>query len=285
MPVSGIYEDPSHADLTTAGFIGEVWSLKVLDALESNLVVANLVDRSYEADLTFGDKINVPATQNQTATSVFPGREIEAKDFATTEVEIDIDQWYEAPAAYSERSKIITRPDYLDKAAARQGYAVAKAIDTSLAELFNDLTATWVGSDGQTLTDDIIINVMEGLDEADVPADDRFLVLDPSSKADLLKIDKFVRNDYVKEPVIPTGRFGNIYNMGVFITNNLEDLGTGNAGGMFHRSAIALVMQKKPTVVRIPMPWKHMIATNVDALWGVKVMDSTRGAYFYTRSA
>jgi len=126
---------------------------------------------------------------------------------------------------------------------------------------------------------------METLDEADVPEDERSIVIDPSSKADLLKIDKFVRNDYVREVVIPTGRFGNIYNMGVYITNNLEAHSTGNYGAMFQKEALGFVAQKQPIAKKIPMPWKHKTVYNVQAIWGIAELRDTSGICFYTRKA
>jgi len=162
-------------------------------------------------------------------------------------------------------------------------------VDTALGALFSTLASDSVyGSIGQTLSDDIIIALMETLDEADVPDDgSRVLIVDPSSKADLLKLDKFVRNDYVKNPVVATGQFGNIYNMKVLITNNLTKEGTSvsNYGVMMHRDALGLVIQQNPLSQRIPMPWVHKIKYQVKIIYGVGELRDAFGKSFYTRSA
>jgi len=277
--------DPSLADLITADFVPEIYSKNVQMALERKLVIVPLVDHSFQDELTLGTKIWIPVMDNASAGDVNPGSEIAGTDLANaTAKSITVNEWQEAIAEISEMSAIQVNAPYLAKAAIKCANAVAKAMDYTLAEKFKGFQSDDVyGADGQTLSDDIILHCMETLDEADVPEDERSIVIDPSSKVDLLKIDKFVRNDYVREVVIPTGRFGNIYNMGVFITNNLEYTDTGNYAAMFHKDALGFVAQKQPTSVKIPMPWKHKTVINVHAIWGVAELRDTSGICFYTR--
>ena len=155
-----------------------------------------------------------------------------------------------------------------------------------MGALFSALySGSTYGADGQTLTDDIILTLMENLDEGDVPEDDRVIICDPSSKVDLLSIDKFVRNDYVRGGPIETGQFGNIYNMKVKITNNLTAATTGNYGVMMHRDALGCVIQKEPYSQRIPMPWEHQTVYQVKVIYGVAELRDTFGRSFYTRSS
>ena len=126
---------------------------------------------------------------------------------------------------------------------------------------------------------------MQYLDENDVPEDNRVIIADPSSKSDLLNIDKFVRNDYIRGAPVETGQFGTIYNMKVKITNILTAATTGNYGVMMHRDAIGLVLQKNPYSQRIPMPWKHMTVYQVKVIYGVGELRDTFGRAFYTRSS
>lgn len=278
---------PTLAEEITGDFIAPVYSKNVLMHVKSNLVVASAVNTDYRADLKFGNMVYIPVLSEVTTAEVTPGTESTAINAVGTPVSITVNKWRVAAIEESEMMDIEDHVGYLEKAAESCGYAIAKDIDTYLGTLFSALggySATAYGSDGQTLTDDIIIALMETLDEADVPQDNRSIISDPSSKADLLKIDKFVRNDYVRNPVVATGQFGNIYNMAVLITNNLTAKTVGNYGVMMHRDALGLVIQKDPYTQRIPMPWVHKTKYQVKVIYGAAELRDTFGIPFYTRS-
>lgn len=276
--------DPTLAELITAAFVPQKYSQDVIMHTKSNLVVASRVNTTYRKDLRSGYVVNIPVLTEVTDTEVTPGTVPTPRDAAGTPVTITVDKWREASVEISDMANIEDPVGYLAKAAQSCSYRISKRVDTTLGALFSTLSSDVVyGSDGQILTDDIVIALMETLDENDVPEDDRCVITDPSNKADLLKIDKFVSNDYVKEPVIPTGRFGNIYNMGVFITNNLTATTVGNYGVMMHRDALGLVIQNNPRsqMVRIPQEFRTLFI--VDVIFGVGELQDTFGKSFYTR--
>lgn len=277
---------PPYADVISEHWIPEVFSKNVIEHTKSNLVIAGAINNDYTAEARMGFKVSIPVTQAVSAGAVTAGTELTGQDASTTGVDITLDQWYGVRVETSEQINTQNFANYLEKAAQSCSYAIAKQVDTALAELFNDLggyTASAYGDDGQTLTDDLILTLMTTLDEADVPEDDRSIIIDPSSKADLLTIDKFVRNDYIRGAPVATGQFGNIYNMKVLVTNNLEGATTGNYGCMLHRDALGLAVSKEPYSQRIPMPWEHQIVYQVKVLYGVGELRDNFGVPFYTR--
>ena len=276
---------PTLAELISAAFIPQKFSKDVIFHTVSNLVVASRVNIDYRSDLRNGYKVTIPVMSEVTDSAVTPGTVPTAISTLGSVVEITVDQWRVAPVEISDMANIEDHAGYLEKAAKSCAYRIGKRVDTSLGALFQYLANDVVeGSDGQILTDDIILSLMDYLDEGDVPEDDRCIILDPSSKVDLLKIDKFVRNDYVRQPVVPTGQFGNIYNMGVFITNNLTDAGTGNYGVMMHRDALGLVIQNNPRTQAIHIAQEFRTLLLVDVIYGVGELRDTFGKSFYTRS-
>lgn len=277
---------PTLAQEITGDFVAPVYSKQVLMHTMSNLVIANCVNTQYKADLKFGNMVYIPVLSEVTTAEVTPGTEATAINAVGTPVSITVDRWRVAAIEESEMMGIEDHVGYLEKAAVSCGYAIAKDIDTALGVLFSGFTGGSVyGADGQTMTDDIIIAIMEGLDEADVPTEDRSMICDPSSRADMLKIDKFVRVDYVREPAVPTGKIGSIYNMPVYITNNLTAATTGNYGAILHRDAIGLVIQKDPYVQKIEMPWVHKTKYQVKVIYGADEIRDTFGRAFYTRKS
>jgi len=280
--------DPTLAQLISRYWVPTVFSKNIIEFAKSNLVVTNSCNHEYRKELKLGSTVYIPITTEPSASDVTPGSALTASDVTTTGTSITVSNWKGASAEISEMANIEDHVGYLNKAAESLSYAVVKAVDTALGALFSTLSDDSVyGADGQALTDDIIITLMEGLDEADVPQDNRSIIVDPSSKADLLKIDKFIRNDYVRNPVVATGKFGDIYNMPVKITNNLTAVssGTGNYGVMMHKDAIGAVIQANPYSQKIDEPKYHRITIQTKVIYGVGELRDTFGRSFYTRKA
>jgi len=277
---------PTGAD--TAGFVPEQWSKKVLDAVRNSLVVVPQVDHAWEAELSYGDTMNVGILNTVTATEVTVGTEGVIGDIATgTKLSIVIDKYFEAPVVIGDMTKKQSQVNMIQKAQGLSGYAIAKKMDSTLCDLFDNLNSnTALGTDGSAITDDVLIAAVELLDEADVPIDGRVWIFDPSSKADIMKIDKFVRSDYGYGDVIPTGAFRkDVYGAPILITNNLTVNSTGNDGVYMHKSALAIIAQEKMKADVVVQPLKHQTTINTTALWGVLEMRNTFGVAICTRLA
>ena len=275
---------PAAAD--AAGFVPELWSAKVLDATHTRLVLVPLVDHSWEKELTKGDTMNIGVLNTVTATEVTIGTEGIINDIATGALkQIVVNQYYEAPVVIGDMTDLQSQVNLVAKAQRESGYAVAKQMDTSIAALFASLN-TVRGTDGMSLTDDLLIASVEEMDEDDVPPDNRYWIFDPSAKADFLKMDKFVTADYIRgEDVVKTGLFGERYGSRIYITNNLAAATTGNYGCYLHKEALAFIGQENNKVDRVEQPLKHQITINTTALWGVKEMRDTWGVPIYTRKS
>lgn len=276
---------PTLAELITAKFIPEKFAKDALMFAQSKLVCANLFNTHYKSDLKYGYKVSIPVYSEPSVTEVSPGTESSASNVAGTAVSITVDQWNYCAAEISPMMEIEEYADYMGGAAKACGYAVSKEVDTDIGALFSTLSSDSVyGSDAQTFTDDIFIDLVETLDENDVPDDGRFLIGDPSTRADMLKIDKFVRTDYVRETV-PSGKIGMLYGAGVYITNNLTTYSTGHYGVYAHRDAIGVVIQRPLNVRIYDLGWKFINRIVVDAIYGCAEIRDTFGKAFYTRKA
>lgn len=138
------------------------------------------------------------------------------------------------------------------------GFAIAEAIDTNLLGVYTSFTNTDVGAYGSDVTDAVVLAAAEALDLANAPLDERYLVIYPTQKTALLRIDKFIKADFMGEyqdPTIvrkgPPSRYqwGDIYGIPVYYTRQV----TSTAGTptqyhniMFHKEAIALALQQAP---------------------------------------
>ena len=126
----------------------------------------------------------------------------------------------------------------------------------------------------------------ETLNEADVPTDNRSMIGDPSSLADMLKIDKLVSADYVRRGGnIENGIIGNsVYGFTFRMTNNLMAATNGNYGVLMHKNAIAAKVQ-------IQKSWKkvfeelHNTRYQSEALWGASEHIDSFAVPFFTRKS
>ncbi len=279
-------------DATTAKFVTEVFSSKVINHVRSNLVGASICNTQWKDQLAKGNKIYIPVMSTYTASDVNPSASLITTAISTnagwgeTAEYITIDKWKECPVAIDDSTAQQTNVSgLLDIAASNAAYALEVAIDTTISTLYSSLTSTWAGSDGQTFSDDILINLMEGLDEANVPRNDRALVGDPSMVADTYKIDKFMSYDYSKTVFETDGYIGkiNMYNLPMFVSNNLVSTTTGNYGALIQKECIGLVIQSAPKVEKWREPLYHSDVVNISAFYGTDIVRSTFGAFFYTR--
>jgi len=278
--------DPTLAELITSRNVPDIFSKEVLFHTMSNLVIADRVNVQYRRELTKGRLVYIPAVNEVTDAEITPGTALTPSDAAGTPVSVTIDQWRGAAAEISDMADIEDGASYLQNAAKSCAYRIAKRVDTKLSSLFSTLSGDSVeGSDGQTFTDEIFQSLVEGLDEADIPGDDRCLIGDPSTRIDMYNIDKFIRTDYVREAVIPTGKIGQLYNAPIFITNNVTAATTGNYGVYMQRDALALVIQNAARTQIVKDTLKFRTVIQVDIIFGVGELRDTFGKSFYTRKS
>ncbi len=269
-------------------FIPELYSRNVLVAVKNQLVVVPVVNHSYESEMVMGDTLHITATNTVTATEVTIGTEgVQKNPFNTTGVTLTLNKYFEAPVTVDYMSRRQSQVDLVANSEIESGYAIQKKIDSTLCDLFQDLSdGTGKGTDGSAITDDVLIASVEELDSADVPENNRSWVFDPSAKADMLKIDKFVRSDYFAGDTIPTGAFRkNIYGAPLLITNNLTANTTGSYGVYMHRDALAISISVNMEVDRVEQPLKHQVVLNTSALWGVIELRDDFGLPVLTRKS
>ena len=280
---------PAGAD--TAGFVPEIYTQEVCDAVENELVCWGAFDTDWGSGMKKGDTFFFPVVNNVTATEVVAGTKAASLDaFTGTKITLIIDQFWEAPIDIDTMTAGQTQASMEKYAKSKGSYAVAKKVDTVLNTLFYGLggyTASGYGSDGQEFTDDIMLYLYETLRESDVPWDSNIsLIGDPSTLIDLLKWDKIVAANYANNVgSVTSGKIGkNVYGAMVRITNNLKAATTGAYGVLAHKEALKGLMQ-------LNAPWSkafeelHNVRYQHEALWGVCEYRDTFGIPFFTRKA
>jgi len=249
---------------TAANFIPEIWSKDAKIATESNLVMAKLVNRQFEAEMEMGDTLHIPDISDLTAQTKSAGTDVTFETVTEGKVDVSIDKHYYAAFKLEDIVKVQTDQDLQARYTEKVGYALAKQIDTDLLGLYSGLSQS-VGSAGVAITDANILTAIQYLDDADAPSGERFLVLKPAQMKAILGIDKFVRADAVGylaamspivtgrlqggnfDPTVVKGYFGQIYGVSVYISTNVITSGSSPVSTfnlLFQKDAFLLVSQQ-----------------------------------------
>lgn len=261
--------------------------METLRATEDALVMAPLVKRFDQLVTSKGDTINIPNVSNLSATAKSANTQVTLSAPTESNTSISIDQHYHTAFLVEDILKTQASYDLMSEYTSKAGFAIAEQIDTDLLGLYTGSTNTDVGTYGSDITDAVVLAAAEALDLANAPIQDRAFVIYPTQKTALLRIDKFVKADYMGEyqdaTIVrkgPNSRFlwGDIYGVPVYYTRQV----TATAGTptqyhnvMFHKEAWALALQQAPrTQSSYILEYLGNLVV-VDAIWGRATLRST----------
>lgn len=240
-------------DTTAAVMIPESWTRDVEFARDDKLVLADLVTRKYEKDLNVGDQVHIPFVSNLAVEDVASGSDLTPAANTETEVVLVVDKFKGSAVEIFDKTKIQAKYDLPAAYKDRIGQALAEAVDTDLANLWSTVAAGNQMTAVATVDYDDVVDAVTLLDRANVPQDDRHMVVDARTLGDLRKEDMFTRYDAtgVKGAFAQGDKaIGEIYGIKVYISNNIAVYATPTPDEIknmiFHRSAFALAMQKSP---------------------------------------
>jgi len=310
-PATGGFVDNTSA----ATFIPEIWSDEIVAAYQKNLVLANLVKKMSMAGKK-GDTIHVPKPVRGDAHAKAENTAVTVQNATEGEVQISIDKHFE----YSRLIEDITdvqalsslRQFYTEDA----GYALAKQVDTDLHSLATGLgsagtsSTTYLDNGGTFFVDssasgalttyaaDTVQNadvftdagfrgIIQKLDDADVPMENRCFVIPPSVRNTIMGIDRYVSSDFVNNGQVTGGQIGQLYGIDVFVSTNcpvVEAAGDNTAATvdmlgalLFQKDAIVMAEQLG---VRSQTQYKQEFLANLftsDTLYGVNVLRPESG--------
>lgn len=268
--------------LTGANFIPEMWSNDCLVAVEYALVLTKLVCRDYEGEIAdMGDTVHVPHVNNYTAKTKASGVanpvEFEAITHGVTNIIIDTHQY----AAFQAEKFALKQamPGFREKQTRKLGYALGRAADVAVANLFDDVTASIVGAYGVELTDGDYLDAWTKLatagavEEAEANSD-VYVCLSAEGYAAALRVEKFINRDYGRGgDGVSKAHVGMVYGSETYMSNLLVSPAAGqHACSFFHKMAFCLAMQAKPQVDSDKIIEQIATAVVADQIYGKVVL-------------
>ena len=293
-------------------FIPEIWSDEVIASYQKNLKMAPLVKRIAMTGKK-GDVIHIPKPTRGTANAKAEATAVTIQASLESELQIPVNRHFEYSRLIEDivETQALTslRQFYTEDA----GYALAVQVDTDLHScgtgfgdggsvvfsgsvaptdyqhsgcFFNDNGTTTQYTDdtliaGDAFTDAFFRDMIQKLDDNNVPMEGRNLVIPPATRNAIMGIDRYVSSDFVNGGTVNTGLIGNLYGVDVYVSNNCATIETAaqntaasvdtRAALLFHNDAIVMAEQ---LAVRSQTQYKQEYLSTLytaDTLYGVEV--------------
>ena len=269
---------------TAANFIKELWSDEVLAVYKANTVMVPLI-QSMPFSGQKGDTVHIPKPSRGSVNAKAAGTGVTINVETAGQFNLVIDQHFEYSRLIEDIARIQAndsmRAFYTDDA----GYAHALSLDSAIhsegakfsaggasplvagsayskAVIGGDGETAWDGSasgntgNGTALTDAGIRRMIQSLDDLNVPARMRALVVPPVEKRKLMGIARFTEQSFVGEVAgsntIRNGLIGDVYGIPVYVSTNVatvqaDDSSTNyRACLLFQKEAVVLAEQLAP---------------------------------------
>jgi len=240
-------------------FTPQIWTAKVFVRLRKNLVHAATVNRDYEEEvINFGDTVHINEFDDVTIDDYTKYGEITWQEMNSATKTLLIDQQKTFSPRYDDVDKVQNKPSLLDQFASSAAYAIANTVDQHLAGMYaqagNSVSALTVTVGNVMLN---LSNMQLELNEADVPPENRFVVVPPWYHQHLVNaatqsiastgVPKLLDNG-----VLINGYVGQLYGFNILMSNNVNNNGTVWNIMAYNRSAITHAAQlKQVEAVRI----------------------------------
>lgn len=302
----------NHVTNTTAAtFIPEIWSDEIIAAYKKNLVLANLVNKMSHTGKK-GDTIHIPSPTRGSASVKAASTQVTLIAATESEVQVSINKHYEYSRLIEDITDVQAQPSLRRFYTEDAGYALSKQVDDDLFALgktFGDDNGSgsdWVHSnsfyiDGANgiaayaadtvaatdlFTDLAFRELVQQLDDNDVPMEGRFLVIPPSVRNTIMGIDRYNSSDFVDGRGIMTGQIGSLYGIDIYVSSNcpvIETAAANDAGGdikgaiMGQKDGMVLAEQMG---IRTQTQYKQEFLGDLmtaDTLYGVKTVRPESG--------
>ena len=314
-------------DKTAAGtFIPEIWSDEVIAAYQKNLKLAPLVKRIQMSGKK-GDVIHIPKPTRGSASAKAEATAVTIQANLESELQIAVDRHFEYSRLIEDIVEVQAlnslRQFYTEDA----GYQLALKVDTDLHSagtgfgnggsivysgsvaptdyqhtgcFFNDNGTTTQYTDdtivaGDDFTDAFFRDMIQKMDDNDVPMEDRCLIIPPATRNAIMGIDRYVSSDFVSGQSVNSGLIGNLYGVDIYVSSNCATIeaaadntvGTVDtrAALLFHKDAIVMAEQM---AVRSQTQYKQEYLSTLytaDTLYGVQVYRPEAGFVLAVPSA
>jgi len=309
-----------------ATFVPEIWSDEIIAAYQKNLKMAPLVKRIAMTGKK-GDVIHIPKPTRGDANAKAADTAVTIIANTESELQVTINRHFEYSRLIEDIVEVQALSSLRQFYTEDAGYALAVQVDTDLHSagtgfgdggaivysgsvaptdyqhtgcFFNDNGTTTQYTDdtlvaGDDFTDAFFRDMIQKLDDNNVPMENRNLIIPPATRNAIMGIDRYVSSDFVSGQSVNSGLIGNLYGVDVYVSANCATIeaaadntvGTVDtrAALLFHNEAVVMAEQM---AVRSQTQYKQEYLSTLytaDTLYGVQVYRPEAGFVLAVPSA
>ena len=297
-----------------ATFVPEIWSDEIIAAYQKNLKMAPLVKRISMSGKK-GDVIHIPKPTRGDANAKAADTAVTIIANTESELTITINRHFEYSRLIEDIVEVQALSSLRQFYTEDAGYALAVQVDNDLhscgtgfgdggAVVFsgsvaptdyqhtgcfmntNDSTTQYTddtidGIAGDKFTDRFFRDMIQKLDDNNVPMENRYFVIPPGVRNEIMGIDRYVSSDFVNGGVVNSGLIGNLYGVDVYVSANcatIESASDNSAASVDTRAALLFhadaVVMAEQMAVRSQTQYKQEYLSTLytaDTLYGVQV--------------
>ena len=263
-----------------ATFIPEMWSDEIIAEYEKSLVMKPLV-KALKVAGKKGDTVRIPMPVRSDANRKLEEKQVTLVADNSGEKIINIDQHWEYSKLIEDITMIQAQPSMRKFYTQDAGYALATRVDSDLIQAALDgwtvqghateggLVVPAVAGAAEDFSDQAFRDAIQVLDDANVPMDNRKLVIPPAARNHIMGIDRYVSSDFVNGRGVVNGKIGELYGIDIFVSTNLPDNGSGEKPCLlFHTDALVIAEQ---SAIRSQTQYKQEYLSDLltsDTLYG-----------------
>jgi hypothetical protein len=264
----------------------QIWSARILAKLEKNLVFAQpgVVNRDYEGDIRAdGDRVHIHSFNDLTVSSYTKNSTtISYENLTDSRVTLLIDQSKYFAFSIDDIDAAQVRPKLIDAAADRAAYQLAEVADSYIAGLYSGASTSspdnTIETSQFTATNvyQKFVDLAVLMDQVNLPAEGRYVVVPPWVKGLLLQNSTFVTA--AQPSAVLNGSIGQIAGLNILVSNNVKTTGTSPVVSHMmagHASALAYAEQIV-NVEGLRLEGSFADAVRGLHLYGGKVLDGAR---------
>lgn len=240
--------------------VPKIWAKELQENRVNNLVMWALIDSTVSSEISQkGDVLHLnfmaEITDSTATNTAVSGLTVDGLD--TSQVDLLIDRYIRKVLGVQDVLKAQSTYDYRKPHTERLGRFLDRALDEevmrkAIAGAANTVTVT--GNSNTTIAFADIVKAAATLDAANVPLEDRAIVINGYGLGDLRRVAEFTLWNNTGEAGLvktKTGLVGSIYGMPVYISNAVTESGTAGSKVynylMFQKSAMVGAVQSVPS--------------------------------------
>jgi N4-gp56 family major capsid protein len=309
-----------------ATFVPEIWSDEIIAAYQKNLKMAPLVKRISMTGKK-GDVIHIPKPTRGDANAKAADTAVTIIANTESELTVTINRHFEYSRLIEDIVEVQALSSLRQFYTEDAGYALAVQVDTDLHSagtgfgdggaivysgsvaptdyqhtgcFFNDGGTTTQYTDdtlvaGDEFTDAFFRDMIQKMDDNNVPMENRNLIIPPATRNAIMGIDRYVSSDFVSGQSVNSGLIGNLYGVDVYVSANcatIEAAADNTVGSVDTRAALLFhteaVVMAEQMAVRSQTQYKQEYLSTLytaDTLYGVQVYRPEAGFVLAVPSA